>query len=310
MNDEVNIENEEKTIKSELGTIVDKSNYLEILGIILAIAPPLGASYFLRLTYTWIPSSFLLIALYSIYAIYHHSLLYRNILRDKNNFDKSFKKFKQFKKEHKMHQFSLLINNAKPLFIAIGIIYFINLCIILLYLSDFITLQLKTAELIFVGLLSASLASSIFLVGRIEKYYEKLVLPKMQGMKQFDLRYLLGAIILGGAFVIIYIWMFIRVMTLVSNWGFLLITLILQFVSVTLMFSLFSRHQIETGLKTILSKLLMIKEKTSNENPLDIIKFSRYAIEKYLFVQVYLYVPHHSYLEEVTLGKHKRKLRK
>ena len=70
MNNEIDINEEEKTIQNELNRLDKQPNYLKLIVSLIPIITVLGISYHLELIYTWIPASFLLILLWSIYSAF------------------------------------------------------------------------------------------------------------------------------------------------------------------------------------------------------------------------------------------------
>jgi hypothetical protein len=307
--EEVDVNEEEKTISKQLDRLNSSHNSTKLLGSLFSIFVVLGLSFQLDLIYTWIPASFLLMFLWMIYSGFN--VFRKAFIGEKPN--KNLKIIKQFRKEFKMYGLVLFLKNLKAMMEAISVIYLFNVIIVLIHLSGKITLPFNGAiELFFVCLISIYFIIGIFLLNRFTVYVEKKVLPTMQSMKKYTIKHKIFGLIFIVFIIVIPLIVFLSVMFSVTNWWFLSVVVLLQFFIIILLHSFFSLQQLTTELHKTLTQIQRIKDgEISKDSILEVVKFSRYKIdETFKIIVIYMFRPHPVYLEEVRVGKHKRKKRK
>mgnify|MGYP006291785747 CR=1 FL=1 len=240
------------------------------------------------------------------YSVYSTSK--KVLVGDKAN--KQLKVVKQLRKNFKMYGIVIFLRNLSAMMKAITIVYFFNIVIVLLHLSGKISLPFDgTLELFFVSLISIYFTIGVFCIKKFEKYIEKSVLPTMQSMKKYTLKHKIFGVIFFIFVIVIPLIVFLLVISSVNNWWFLLIVLLLQFFIIILLHSFFSLQQVITELHKTLTQIQRIKDgELSKDSLKEVVKFSRYNIDDtFKIIQIYMFKPHPIYLEEVRLGKHKRK---
>ena len=233
------------------------------------------------------------------------------LVGDKAN--KQIKVVKQLRKKFKMYGIAIFLKNLSAMMKAIAVVYFFNILIVLFHLSGKISLPFDgMIDLFFVSLISIYFTIGVLFIRKFEIYIERRVLPTMQSIKKYTLKHKIFAAIFFVFIIVIPLIAFLLVMFSVKNWWFLFIVLFLQFIIILLLYSFFSLQQLTTELHKTLTQIQRIKDgELSKDSILEVVKFSRYGIDDtFKIIQIYMFRPHPIYLEEVRLGKHKRKSRK
>jgi len=310
---QIDIDKEEKYIKNQLDRLDKQKSIIPFIGAVSSLLISLGIGMQMKILIHWIPASFILFLLWTLYSILKirkNSLTVKGAKQSLDSVDKFNRKTWEYATE-------LMMKNQLPLIKSTAIILMINVIVVLFYLSKIITLPFNGLfEPLAVLIFSLSFIFVFLGAEKFPKFFSSTVLNSMKKFPQLEKdtripspirQRLLPFLILGlGIFlfivIIIYIWTIYLLLPLISeNIWFLIVVISTQLIFIFSMWSYFSLQQVKYELELSLLIIGGIRTGEFNEDELlESIRFTKYGISnQFKYLNIYVIIPNNPYLKYI-----------